>query len=417
MSNSKRTNDLLVIGGGAAGFFAAINAAELQPGMRITILERGRDVLQKVRISGGGRCNVTHAVWTPRELSKYYPRGGRELLGPFTRFCTGDTIEWFERRGVELKIEEDGRMFPVTDDSQTIIDCLTRAAKRLNIRVLTQRAVVSLYPPEQAGQPFKAITRDGNSFYGSKLLVATGSNPKVWDLIGHLGHRIVPPVPSLFTFNTKDTRLRNLSGVSAPNATVKIPALKMEESGPLLVTHWGKSGPAILKMSAWGARELHPLDYKFALHVNWLGQKWNPQSALDRLRELKEELAKKQIGTYCPFEFPLRLWKNIIGGASIAESTRWADLNKRQLHMLADELTRAEFQIAGKSTNKEEFVTAGGVALREVDFKRFASKIFPDLHFAGEILDIDAVTGGFNFQAAWTGGYLAARAIANISDD
>ena len=410
------TNDLLIIGGGAAGFFAAINAAEARPDLRITILERGRDVLQKVRVSGGGRCNVTHAVWTPRELSKHYPRGGRELLGPFTRFAAGDTVEWFERHGVDLKIEDDGRMFPTTDDSQTVIDCLTGAAKRLKISVLTQRAAVSLYPPEEDGQPFKVITRDGASFYGKRLLVATGSNPKVWELIRHLGHKIVPPVPSLFTFNTKDTRLRNLSGISAPNATVRIPDLKMEESGPLLVTHWGKSGPAILKMSAWGARELQPLDYKFALHVNWLGKKWNQQTALERLRELKDELAKKQLGTYCPFAFPLRLWKNLLAGAELDDGVRWANLTKRDLTRLAEELTGAKFQITGKSTNKEEFVTAGGVALRQIDFKTFESKIFPGLHFAGEVLDIDAVTGGFNFQAAWTGGYLVGRAVTATTE-
>ena len=405
------TNDILIIGGGAAGFFAAINAAEAGPDLRITILEQGREVLQKVRISGGGRCNVTHAIWTPRELSKYYPRGGRELLGPFSRFCTGDTVEWFERHGVELKIEEDGRMFPTSDDSQTIIDCLTGAARKLKIRVLTGRKVVALYPPEEPEQPFKAIDREGRSFYGKKMMVATGSSPRVWDLLAHFGHTIIPPVPSLFTFNTKDTRLRNLSGVSAPRARVTIPQLNMKESGPLLVTHWGKSGPAILKMSAWGARDLQPLDYKFDLHVNWLGEGHHLQSAAEQLRDFKKELAKKQLHTYCPFELPLRLWRNLLTAAGIEEHLRWADLPKKNLQRLAGELTQAQFRIHGKSTHKEEFVTAGGIRLDEIDFKRFESKIFKNLHFAGEVLDIDAVTGGFNFQAAWTGGYLAGRAM------
>lgn len=400
--------DIVIIGGGAAGFFTAINAAEMAPEARICILERGKDVLNKVRISGGGRCNVTHAEFLPKELTRNYPRGEKELRGPFHSFMTGDTIEWFEKRGVPLKIEEDGRMFPESDSSETIIDLFLEEAKRLKIDVFTKRAVQDIKHQKELWE----ITTSQENFTAKKLLVATGSNTKMWNLLRELGHTIVPGVPSLFTFNITDKRIKDLPGI-ATNAVVKLKGEKLETSGPLLITHWGMSGPAILKLSAWGARELS--DKKnFEIEVNWLPQ-LSSEEVEEELRLQKGEKAKQFIHKRALFELPKRLWQSLLNSSGIESGIRWADLNKQQLESLKQELTCGTFQVHGKSTFKEEFVTAGGVALKEVNFKTFESKICKNLFLAGEVLNIDAITGGFNFQNAWTGGFLAAQAMTSAS--
>jgi predicted Rossmann fold flavoprotein len=398
--------DILLIGGGAAGFFTAINIVEKNPNLKVAILERGKSVLEKVRISGGGRCNVTHACFVPNDLVKFYPRGEKELRGPFHQFCSGDTIEWFEKHGVILKIEEDGRMFPETDSSQTIIDCFTKATKDLGIDVLTSQSVQSIYKTESH---FKVQTNT-DTFLCQKVVLATGSNPKMWEMLQNLGHSIVSAVPSLFTFNIKDARIKDLMGLSA-FASVKVKKSKLEASGPLLITHWGMSGPGILRLSAWGARELFDKDYHFAILVNWLNET-TFEECTDLLKEIKLENAKKVVAKKAPFEMPNRLWERLVLASGISEETKWADCNKVQINALANQLTSSEFQVNGKSTFKEEFVTAGGIDLKEVNFKTMESKIIPNLYFAGEILNIDAITGGFNFQNAWTGGFIAANAIA-----
>lgn len=374
------------------------------------ILERGKEALGKVRISGGGRCNVTHACWTARELVKHYPRGSRELLGPFNRFACGDTVDWFDQRGVETKIEDDGRMFPVTDSSQTIVDCLLDSARKAGVNIHYQTRVDDIEPPSGAEGSWKLVTSKG-TFQADRLLVATGSNPRIWEALKEMGHRIVPPVPSLFTFNIKDERIRDLPGISVPLAELKIPAFKLEAAGPLLITHWGLSGPGVLRLSAWGARELAQVNHHFTLLVNWLSQSYDQTRT--ELLEIKEEQSQKAIATRSPQAFPLpnRLWQKFVHAAGITPEQRWADLSKKQLHHLGEQLCQSAFEVKGKSTFKDEFVTAGGIDLKEVNFKRFESKLFPGLFLVGEILDIDAITGGFNFQAAWTGGWIAGEAM------
>ncbi len=398
--------DIIIAGGGAAGFFTAINAAENDPKLKILILERGKEVLTKVKVSGGGRCNVTHAEFIPSELVKRYPRGEKELRGPFHKFMTGDTIAWFEERGVELKIEEDGRMFPVTDSSQTIIDCFKKECKRLNIEVLKGYSLKNF---KRIGESWQIQTSKAD-FECRKLMLATGSNSKVWKLLEGMGHKIVPAVASLFTFNIQDARIKSLAGVST-EAEVMVKGQQLESTGALLITHWGMSGPAILKLSAWGARELNELDYKFRILVNWLPGR-SATELLEELKELKFSLSRQQVSKRSQFGLPKRLWQSIVSASEIKEETKWADLNKEQLKKLSEELTSAMYKVNGKSTFKEEFVTAGGVDLKEVDFKTFESRIHKDLYFAGEILNIDAITGGFNFQNAWTGAFLAAKAMS-----
>ena len=398
--------DIIIVGGGAAGFFTAINIVEKNPKLKVAILERGKSVLEKVRISGGGRCNVTHACFVPNELVKFYPRGEKELKGPFHQFCSGDTIEWFEKHGVELKIEEDGRMFPVSNSSQTIIDCFLKATQKLKIDVLTGHSVQELYQ----GENYWKISTNHEVFSCQKVVMATGSNPKMWELLQNLGHSIIEPVPSLFTFNIKDVRIKDLMGLSTV-ASVKVKKSKLHAFGPLLITHWGMSGPGILRLSAWGARELADKKYQFAIQVNWLNET-DFEEAIDLLKTIKEENSKKLVSKYAHFELPKRLWENLVKASGITEETKWADVNKKQLNTLAEQLTNAEFQVNGKSTFKEEFVTAGGIDLKEVNFKTMESKVLPNLFFAGEILNIDAITGGFNFQNAWTGGFIVAENIA-----
>ncbi|GAA4273014.1 NAD(P)/FAD-dependent oxidoreductase [Aquimarina gracilis] len=399
--------DLIIVGGGAAGFFTAINVAENDPNLKIAILERGKEVLSKVRVSGGGRCNVTHAEFVPNELSKNYPRGEKELKGPFHTFMTGDTMEWFDRKGVELKIEADGRIFPVSDSSQTIINCFLTEAKKLGVEVLTNHSVKAF----KVEDTYWNINTTQGDFITKKLMIATGSNPKIWKLLQDLGHNAIDPVPSLFTFNIKDPRIKNLPGV-VTNATVKVKNSKLTSEGPLLITHWGMSGPAILKLSAWGAIELNEFQYNFEISVNWL-QYATQEETLGQLKELKNNHSKQQVYTYAQFELPKRLWQSLVLASGIKKEIRWADVNKSQLHKLSEELTKGAFQVKGKSTFKEEFVTAGGIDLKELNFKTFESKKYKNLYFAGEVLNIDAITGGFNFQNAWTGGFIAAQAITN----
>jgi predicted Rossmann fold flavoprotein len=399
--------DIIIVGGGAAGFFTAINTVEKNPKLKVAILERGKTVLEKVRISGGGRCNVTHACFVPNDLVKFYPRGEKELRGPFHQFCSGDTIEWFERNGVELKIEEDGRMFPTSDNSQTIIDCFLSATQKLGIQIVTGQSVQSVFKAEN----YWKVETNHETFACQKLIMTTGSNPKIWDMLTELGHNIVSPVPSLFTFNIKDSRIKDLMGLSA-FAKVKVKGSKLEASGPLLITHWGMSGPGILRLSAWGARELFDKNYQFILQVNWLTD-MTFEEAMDTLKELKQEHAKKTVSKKSPFELPNRLWESLVFASEIDSERKWADLSKKQLTDLANQLTNGEFQVNGKSTFKEEFVTAGGIDLKEINFKTMESKLHKNLFFAGEIVNVDAITGGFNFQNAWTSGFIVAQTISN----
>ncbi|WJJ97473.1 NAD(P)/FAD-dependent oxidoreductase [Algibacter luteus] len=399
--------DVVIIGGGAAGFFAAINISEQKPNLKVTLLERGKEGLAKVKVSGGGRCNVTHAEFIPQDLIQNYPRGEKELLGPFHQFMTGDTIEWFANRGVELKIEDDGRMFPVSNSSQTIIDCFLNEADKYGVEVLYNHAVKNI---ERTKDAFKIETSQGE-FLAEKILVATGSNPKIWNLLERLGHSIAQPVPSLFTFNIIDERINDIPGVVAKNVEVKVLGTNLWSEGPLLITHWGLSAPSILKLSAFGALELAERNYKFEIEINFI--KMTFKDCLDTLKALKQDLAKKTVFKSTQYDIPKRLWHKLVLASNMTMETRWADLNKLQLETLASQLTQAVFQVDGKSTFKEEFVTAGGVNLKEINFKTFESRIVKHLYFAGEVLNIDAVTGGFNFQNAWTGAYIAAKSILN----
>ncbi len=396
--------DILVIGGGAAGYFAAIACAEANPSLRTCIVERGREVLSKVRISGGGRCNVTHACFEPSELVKHYPRGSRELLGVFHRFGCRETVRWFESRGVKLKIESDGRMFPVTNSSETIVNCLQKAAENARVETLTGVRVERITASESG---WNASTTHHGVFFAKKIMVAAGSSTAVWALLADLNHTIVEPVPSLFTFNIKDSRLEGLLGLSVPKAKIRIAGeKKLTAEGALLITHWGVSGPAVLRLSAWGARILHRLNYQFLVHIDWIGE----DDVAEKMSQIKENLSKKTIIANPQFGLPARLWERLVAAADLASpNLRWADINKNQFHNLLAQLTDGQYKVNGKSTFKDEFVTSGGVSLKEIDFRTFESKIHKNLFLAGEIIDVDAITGGFNFQAAWAGGWIAGK--------
>eukprot|EP00741_Cyanophora_paradoxa_P015669 tig00020903_g15126.t1 len=412
---------VVVVGGGAAGFFAAIRAAELRGDYGVTILEAGPEVLWKVRISGGGRCNVTHACFEPARLVEAYPRGGRELRGPFSRFQPRDTVEWFESRGVKLKAEADGRMFPTTDDSGTIAGCLERAASRAGVRVLTRTPVSSVARRDDGG--FSVRPKRGDPIDCDLLMLATGSSPPGYRFAESLGHTIVPPVPSLFTFKVKDARIEGLAGLSVPAARLSLapeggpskrPPPGLSQAGPLLITHWGLSGPAVLRCSAWGARALAESGYRARLTVDWVGDRAALDDVARFLAQARQLSPKKAVRSFCPgpLELPQRLWARLCDAAGAAEGATWAQLPGPVQAALASQVKASVFEVAGKGEFKDEFVTAGGIALGEVDLRRFESKRSPGLFAAGELLDIDGVTGGFNFQSAWTGGFLAGTAMA-----
>lgn len=402
---------VIIVGGGAAGFFAASALLEVAPDTHVAILEKGPDFLAKVRISGGGRCNVTHACFDPKTLSSFYPRGGSALLGPFHRFQPRDTIEWFERHGVKLKTEADGRMFPVTDRSQTIVDCLVRSARELGADMRHGCGVKAVVPKTTGG--FEVELSSGEKLACGYLLLATGGcrSRAGGDLAVSLGHTLAEPVPSLFTFQIKESWLHRLAGISLDEVQVGVPGHPLEAAGPLLITHTGLSGPAILKLSAWGARILHEADYKFTLQVNWLPGD-SDESLRRKLGNLRGRNPAKLIVNTPLSPLPARLWAALVEFAKIPTDTRWASLSRPAEHQLVQTLLRSLLPVSGKSLNKDEFVTCGGVPLGEVDFKTMQSKRCPGLYFAGELLDIDALTGGFNFQAAWTTGWIAGRAIA-----
>ncbi|MEN9572523.1 MAG: hypothetical protein RL514_378 [Verrucomicrobiota bacterium] len=409
MNNTLPTK-VVVVGGGAAGFFGAVTCAEaLQGRGSVIVLERGAHFLQKVKVSGGGRCNVTHSCFEPKELAKRYPRGGPALIGAFHRFQAADTVKWFEARGVMLKTEPDGRMFPTTDQSQTIINCLTQAARAAGVELRTGCGVDRVERRGEGG--FRLYLSVGGTLDCDALLLATGGAKAADILAASLGHTLAPPVPSLFTFHISDKRLEGLSGLAVERATVSVAGTKLKETGPVLITHWGLSGPGILRLSAWGARELAAFAYTFSLRVNWLPDH-NFESVIALAQAQRGLTGARQVSNVALAGLPSRLWERLVTTAGIAPQTQWAGLNKGQLHTLARLLVESEFAVTGKSMNKEEFVTCGGVRLGEVDFKTMQSRVCPGLYFAGELLDIDGITGGFNFQAAWTTGWLAGNAMA-----
>ena len=400
-----------VIGGGAAGFFGAIAAAEAKA--EVILLEKTTKLLAKVKVSGGGRCNVTHSCFDVNLLLKNYPRGLKELKKTFQQFSVNDTIKWYEERGVRLKTEADGRMFPVTDSSQTIIDCLSFEAAKHKVKIITGAAVTKI---EKKGNCFYVTTLSDEVFSFDKLLVATGGYPKedAYHWLKETSHSIVPPVPSLFTFNIPNSKFEGLQGISVPMASIKIAGSKTIQSGPVLITHWGLSGPAVLKLSAWEARNLHEANYHFTIMINWVPE-YTEDMMREELTKIKKEDFRKTIYSNPYFNLPRRLWERLVTLAEINEAIKWADLPAKNLNKLLEELIRCCMTVSGKTTFKEEFVTCGGVNLKEVDFTTMQSKLCPGLYFAGEALDVDAVTGGFNFQAAWATGYIAGKAMATIN--
>jgi predicted Rossmann fold flavoprotein len=405
---------VVVVGGGAAGFFGAIACAEANPGAVVSLHEATAHLLAKVRVSGGGRCNVTHACFDAREMSRRYPRGSRELIGPLSRFGPAQTIAWFAGRGVELKTEKDGRMFPVTDSSATIVDCLMGAARKSGVTVRTGSGLRSLAKsPEGTASRLIATLSDGEAVQADSVLIATGGGKAApgQSVAESLGHSVSPAVPSLFTFHIDDPRIRGLEGVSTPSAQASVSGSKLQESGPVLVTHWGLSGPAILRLSAWGARELHQAGYTFTLNINW-AEPLTTDQARSRLEAERTGHPKRQVSNSSALGIPSRLWERLVAAAGLAADATWSGVSNDKLRSLCLQATAAEFSVSGKSMNKEEFVTCGGVSLAEVDMATMESRLCPGLYFAGEVLDIDGITGGFNFQAAWTTGWQAGRAMA-----
>ena len=405
----KNFYDCIIIGGGASGFFFAINYAERHPEQSILIIEKSNRVLQKVKISGGGRCNVTHAEFEPKPLTTHYPRGEKELIGPFHQFMSGDMMAWLEDKGVNLKIEDDGRIFPVTNDSQTIIDCFINEVNRLGVQVKTSENVLSFEYQENIWN----ILAKNNTYKAKQLVISTGSSQKIWVELARLGHQIIKPVPSLFTFNIDYPTLTELQGLSL-NTHIKLfkdetcKQQLLSSEGATLITHWGLSGPCVLKLSAWGAIKLNALNYNCYILINWIF-KYSKEDVLSTLKNFKIDYAKKNISNRIPFNLPKRFWFFVLKTSKIETQKNWADLSKKDIQILVTLLTAFKLEVKGKSTFKEEFVTAGGVDLKEIDFKTYSSKKQPYLKIIGEALNIDAITGGFNFQNAWTSAYVAAN--------
>jgi len=403
--------EIAIVGGGAAGFFAAIAAACANANCKVSLFERSSQFLSKVRISGGGRCNVTHALFDPRIFTTRYPRGERELIAPFQRFSADDTVAWFEARGVRLKREEDGRMFPVTDLSQTVIDCLIKEAKDAGVRLFTRKGVETARVRDEGG--FDLKFNDGESIACDRLLLATGGCRSIGgvELARSLGHTIEPPVPSLFSLHVPAPWLRSLPGVSVNDVQVSVE--KLRERGPLLITHNGISGPAVLRLSAWGARVLHEMNYRFSLRVNWIPA-MNETELRTEFQSRRQAEPTRRVNNSPIGALPARLWENLVANAGISPETIWTSLTRPGMNELIQRLRATQLEVDGKSLNKDEFVTCGGVRLREMNFKTMESRITPSLYFAGELLDIDGITGGFNFQAAWTTGWIAGHAMAGV---
>ena len=409
---------LIVIGAGAAGFFCAVNAAIQCQELEVTLIEKSNKMLSKVRVSGGGRCNVTHACFSIAEMVKKYPRGEKFLKQAFHHFFTSDTINWFEKRNVKLKTEPDGRMFPETNSSETIINCLMQEANKNDVQILMNREIVKVekVSSENRGNYFQLIAKDGSVLEADFVCIACGGYHKSeqYNWLTRLGHSFENPVPSLFTFNVPKNPISELMGISVENAQVKIKGTKFSQSGPLLITHWGFSGPAALKLSAFAAKELSATNYDFSISINWLAD-YHENSLLEKLKLIRHELASKKIAKKNPFNLPQRLWEYHLQQCAINPGIRWADLPAKQQNQLAKQLCAQQFHVKGKTTFKEEFVTAGGIKLNEIDANTMQSKIVPHLFFAGEILDVDGITGGFNFQHAWTSGWIAAQEISRIN--
>lgn len=396
----------IIIGGGAAGFMAAVNIAKWRPDLQVIILEQSSKVLAKVKISGGGRCNVTNACESPKELVLNYPRGQKELLGPFHIFNTTHTRQWFLERGVKLKVEKDGRVFPVSDSSQSIIDCFLNEAEKYHVKIVTQQKIVEINKNKDSFE----VKTDTNTWQGDYLFLATGSNTSAWKWIAKLGHQIIDPVPSLFTFTIKDDLLQGLSGQSFRNLQARFSFQKKYMQGDLLITHWGLSGPLVLKLSAWYSRELFQENYQATVIVNFINK--TTQDCFEELISHKNLHPKKHVSNTAIYEVSNRFWLRCLELCDIKNDMNWSDCKNANLQKLAVILTQKEFQMTGKAAFKEEFVTAGGVHLKEIDMKTMQSKLIPNLYFGGEVLNIDAVTGGFNFQAAWTTAFIAAQSMA-----
>ncbi len=411
---------LIVIGGGAAGFFCAVNAAAQNSNLEITLIEKSNKLLSKVRVSGGGRCNVTHACFSISEMIKKYPRGEKFLKQAFHHFFTTDTIAWFEKRNVKLKTESDGRMFPESNSSETIINCLLDEANKYNVQILMNREIVKIekISSSQNKHHFQLLSKDGSVLEPDFVCIASGGYHKTeqYNWLTQLGHSFESPVPSLFTFNVPKNPISELMGISVENAQVKINGTKYSQSGPVLITHWGFSGPAVLKLSSFAAKELSKMNYNFSVSINWLGD-YHENSLLEKLRSIRHDLGSKKMINKNPFNLPQRLWEYHLKQCGINVEIRWADLPAKQQNQLAKQLCAQQFHVKGKTTFKEEFVTAGGIKLNEIDANTMHSKIVPNLFFAGEILDVDGITGGFNFQHAWTSGWIAAKEIAKINND
>lgn len=404
---------LVVIGGGAAGFFCAVNAARMNPLLQVIIIEKSSKLLSKVKISGGGRCNVTHACFSIAEMVTKYPRGNAFLKKAFHHFFTTDTIQWFSERGVALKTEADGRMFPVTNSSQTIIDCLIKEANKYQVQILMNREVSAL---EFADDNWLLHFKNNAAITADYVCIASGGYPKLsqFEWLHNTGHLIETPVPSLFTFNMPGNSITALMGVSVEHAVVKIIGTKLASEGPLLITHWGISGPAVLKLSAWAAKELAAKNWQCTVTINWQPQ-YNDNSLKEKIQQLRFEIAAQKIANRNPFNLPARLWEYLLQQSGINADSRWADLPAKEQNKLIKNICAQEFTVNGKTTFKEEFVTAGGVDLAQIDYNTMQSKTAPGLFFAGEVLNIDGITGGFNFQNAWTTGWIAAHAISSLS--